>query len=80
MKEKCALCNKEMVIKVGLRPLCEKHYVETEDKECLRMDLLMIKEADELHFDKYKLILIEIKKKYPDLVQEYKDIFKKFLK
>ncbi len=76
-EEKCEICEKEPDMKVDNHTYCALHYVENEGKECLRNDLMFVSEESKLGISKEstKRILAEIKKKYPKLAEEWKELF-----
>jgi hypothetical protein len=54
---------------------CAKHYVESEDEECLFWDLYLMMEESQSRTleEKSKRILAEIKRSYPNLIAKYEE-------
>ncbi len=74
-RQKCSQCNRLSVIKSDGKEFCAIHYVDNEGKGCLHEDLRLAKLEGKWLGD--KSILIEIKKQFPELVDEFKDVFDK---
>jgi len=69
----CEKCGGKIVIESDYHPLCAKHYVEYLDKEHIE---LILEENNELGYKGgFKDVLIEIKKRYPDLAEKWKKVF-----
>ncbi len=76
-EEKCEICGKKADMIVDNHIYCALHYVENEGEECLRNDLMFVSGGAKLGIseESTKRILAEIKKKYPKLAEEWKELF-----
>ncbi|MFH1649751.1 MAG: hypothetical protein ABIA93_04335 [Candidatus Woesearchaeota archaeon] len=74
----CELCPRPGTIEDLGHRYCPKHYVENTDVESLEMDLYQARNEADYPFEPAEEILTELKKKYPELAEKYKDVYEDY--